>query len=76
MYLLGGAAIGWLSKKQTITTTLSCEAEYAAACAFTWHTTWLRNVFEGLGYKQEVPTSIYCNNQAAISLSHDFQFHM
>lgn len=74
-YLLGGAAIGWLSKKQTVTATSSCEAEYVAASACSRHITWLRNMFDGLGYKQETPTQVYCDNQAAISLSHDFQFH-
>lgn len=33
MYLLGGATIGWLSKKQMITATSSCKAEYVAASA-------------------------------------------
>lgn len=74
-YLLGGATIGWLSKKQTVTATSSCKAEYVAISACAWHITWLRNVFKGLGHQQEVPTSIYCDNQAAISLSHNFQFH-
>ena len=75
VYFLAGAAIGWLSKEQTMTATSTCESEYMAASACTRHITWLRTMFQDLGYKQENPTPIYCDNQAAIALSHDFQFH-
>lgn len=76
VYLLGGAVIGWLSKKQSIVATSTCKAEYVATLECTWHVTWLRNMFSGLGFPQTIPTQIYCNNQAAIMLSKDFQFHV
>lgn len=75
VFLLGGASIGWISKKQSITATLTCEAEYGAAAACARHVLWLRNLFLGLGYTQKTSTPIFCDNQAAISLSRDFQFH-
>ena len=75
IYFLAGAAIGWLLKKQTVTATSTCKAKYVAASACTRHVTWLRTMFQDLGYRQEDPTPIFCDNQAAISLSHDFQFH-
>ena len=31
VYFLGGAAIGWLSKKQSATATSSCESKFVAA---------------------------------------------
>ena len=45
----------------------------AAACAR--HVTWLQNLFLCPGFPQDGPTQIYCDNQAAISLTKDFQFH-
>ena len=64
-----------MSKKQSITASSTCDAKYVAAAACTWHVTWLRNLLLCLGFPQPGPTSIYCNNQAAISLTKDFQFH-
>ena len=64
-----------MSKKQSITATSTCDAEYVAAAACTRHVTWLRNLLLCLGFPQPCPTAIYCDNQAAISLTKDFQFH-
>ena len=75
VFLLGGASIGWMSKKQSITATSTCEAEYVAAAACARHILLLRNVFLDLGFPQQGSTPIFCDNQAAISLSRDFQFH-
>ena len=62
-------------KKQSVTATSTCDAKYVAAAACTWHATWLCNLLLCLGFPQSGPTSIYCNNQATISLTKDFQFH-
>ena len=74
-YIIGGAAIGWMSKKQTVTATSTCDSEYVAAAACTRHVTWLRNLLQCLDFPQISATQIYCDNQAAISLTKDFQFH-
>ena len=36
---------------------------------------WLRNLLEGLGYLQKEPTVLYSDNQSAINLTQDTQFH-
>ena len=74
-FLLGGAAIGWLSKKQAVTTKSTCDAEYVSAATCARHVNWLRNLFLYLGFPLTIPTPIYCDNQAAISLTKNFQFH-
>ena len=74
-YIMGGAAIGWLSKKKSITAISTCDAEYVAAAACARHVTWLRNLFLCSGFAQDAPTQLFCDNQAAISLTKDFQFH-
>lgn len=73
--MLGGAAISWISKKQTVTATPTCEAKYVAASICTQHVNWLWNLFKGLECPQEKSTVIFCNNHSTISLSKDFQFH-
>ena len=75
IHLIGGAAISWLSKRQSITATSTCEAEYVAASQCTRHVAWLRALLDGLGYRQDIATVIFCDNQSAIALSKDFQFH-
>ena len=74
-FLLGRAAIGWLSKKQTITTNSACDAKYVSAAPCARHINWLRNLFLCLDFPPTVPTLIYCNNQATVSLTNNFQFH-
>ena len=73
-YLIGGAVIGCMSKKQTVTATSMCDSEYIAAAACTRHVTWLRNLLQCLNFPQISPTLIYCDNQAAISLTKIFNF--
>ena len=36
---------------------------------------WLKNLFEELGYKQIKPTTLYEDNNAAIKIGRDSQFH-
>ena len=38
-YIIAGAVIGWMSKKQSVTATSTCDAEYVAAAACTRHIT-------------------------------------
>ena len=53
----------------------STEAEYTAISHATRQAIWLRNLLEGLGYPQEEPTVLYSDNQSAITLTRDAQFH-
>lgn len=74
-YLLGGAAISWSCKKQTTIALSSTEAEYTAIAHAMRQAIWLRYLFEGLGYAQTEPTIIFGDNQSAIALTQDAQFH-
>jgi len=65
----------WNSKKQTTTALSSTEAEYTAILHATRQAIWLQNLLEGLGYTQEEPTVLYSDNQSAIILTRDAQFH-
>ena len=75
LFSLGGRVISWSSRKQQTVATSSCEAEYMAASYCTKEALWLRNLLEHLGIAQRNPTTIYCDNQGAISLTKDASLH-
>jgi hypothetical protein len=75
VFLLAGGAISWNSKKQTTIALSSIEAEYAALAHATRQGIWLCNLFSELGLEQLLAIKIFCDNQPAIAISQDPQFH-
>jgi hypothetical protein len=74
-FMLGGATYAWSSKKQTTVATSSTEAEYTALAHATRFAVWSRYLLEEMGHSQESPTVIYEDNQAALALARDPQYH-
>jgi hypothetical protein len=70
-FMLAGGAIAWSSKRQPCTALSTMEAEYMAATHSTIQATWLRYLFDELGFQQTEPTDLFCDNQAAITISRD-----
>ncbi|PKA52883.1 Retrovirus-related Pol polyprotein from transposon TNT 1-94 [Apostasia shenzhenica] len=66
---MGSGAISWSSRKQSIVTLSTTEAEFVAASACVCQAIWLRNILEEIHFKQEGSTLIYCDNISAIKLS-------
>ena len=62
IFCFNGSPITWQSKRQTIVTTSSTEAEYVAAYEGTKEAMWLRNLFEDMGCVPEGPTILYEDN--------------
>ena len=75
VFLLGGAAITWASKKQNSVALSTVEAEYMALSVATQEAIWLRQLQEELGMKDAGPTLIYEDNQGAISMAKNPVFH-
>ena len=75
IFLLGGCAISWRSKKQSIVALSSTEAEYVALCEAAQETTWLRNLLHDIGLQQEQPTTVFEDNQGALALAHNPRDH-
>ena len=74
-YSLGSGVISWQARKQKTVAASSCEAEYIAAFEASKEAIWLRTLLDGISYSPTTPTTILCNNNAAISLSEDPLLH-
>jgi hypothetical protein len=73
--MLGGAAISWSSKKQTTVALSSTEAEYIAASNAGKEAVWLRRLLTNLGIDSSQPTILHVDNQSAIAISKNPEFH-
>ncbi len=63
------AVITWKSGKQGVTTQSTTEAEFIALWKGGQEAQWLRNLYQELGYAQEKPTMIYCDNTSAVAIA-------
>ena len=75
VFLIGGGAVTWSSKKQPIITLSTTEAEYIAAAHAMKEAMWLRTFVGELTTLLSTLTTIFCDNQVAIALSKDGQYH-
>ena len=76
VFVVGGGAITWRSKKWTTIALSSTEAEYIALSEAGREACWLRNLYEELGYPQNSPNIIKGDNEGSISMvKKNPQFH-
>ena len=75
VFIVGGGAITWRSKKQTTITLSSTEAEYIALSEAGREACWLRSLYEELGYIQTAPNLIKGDNDGSIAMARNPQFH-
>lgn len=75
VFLAGGGAITWRSKKQTTIALSSTEAEYVALSEAGREACWLRNLYDEIGYKPPKPTLIRGDNDGSIAMARNPQFH-
>lgn len=69
VFYLGDSAISWASKKQSVVTLLTTEAEYVAAASSATQCVWLRTILDQLGLKQGEGPSIWCDNSSTVQLT-------
>ena len=74
-FLIDGAAISWASRKQELVTLSTAEAEYVAATHVAKESIWLRRLIKPLFGPITSPTPLFCDNQAAIRLATDDNYH-
>ena len=75
VFTMGSGAISRSSKKQSLTALSTAEAEYIAVSAATQEALWLRAILRQVGRDPIGPTTIRCDNQAALELSKDHGSH-
>lgn len=75
LFTLAGGVISASSKRQYLVTLSLTEAEYIAYCQATKETVWLQLLLKELGHLQLEPTTLSCDNNSAILLANNPEFH-
>ncbi len=73
--MLNGGPVAWTSRRQQGVATSTTESEYTAAFEATKETVWVRNLLSHVGTAQTLPTKLHCDNQSAIKMVHNPEFH-
>jgi len=70
LFTLGGTAVSWKSKRQSVVALSTCEAEYIASCSAAKEAIYLgRLLFDMLGATSTPPVPIHVDNDGAIDLT-------
>jgi hypothetical protein len=72
---LGGSPISWRTKKQSVVSRSSAEAEYRAMASTTCELLWLRQLLLDLMVPLSSPIPLHCDNQAAMHIARNPVFH-
>ena len=75
VFQIGGTAITWQSKKQTCVALSTAEAEYVALAGTAQEAVWLKHLYQELAHSPDKPVLIKEDNQAAIAISKNPQYH-
>ena len=70
-----GNLVTWRSKKQTVVARSSAEAELRSAAHGVCEALWLKMLLEELKVSVTAPLKIFCDNKAAINISHNPLHH-
>jgi hypothetical protein len=75
VFQLSGSAITWRSKKQTVVALSTAEAEYIALASAAQEAVWLKRLISDLQGSEEKTITIYEDNQSAICMGKNQQYH-
>ena len=68
VFVVNNGPISWMSRKQTLIATSTCEAEYGAAFEAAKQVIWLRRLMSELGCTADCPTPLAIDNNGAIAV--------
>jgi len=74
-FLIDGGAVSWSSKRQEIVSLSTTESEYIAATHGMKEALWLRSLLSEVFGPISKATTLFSDNQAAIALTQDHQYH-
>jgi len=74
-FLIDGGAVSWFSKHQEIVSLSTTESEYVAATHGMKEAIWLCSLLSEVFEPIKPPTTLFSDNQAAIALTRDHQYH-
>jgi hypothetical protein len=74
-FIINGGAVSWSAKQQEIISLSTTESEYIAAMYAAKEALWLRQIILQLFGTSLAPTTLFCDNQSAIALSKEHQYH-
>ena len=74
-FIIDGGAVLWCSRKQELVTLSTAEAEYVAATHAAKECIWLRRLTGELFPELQTKTTLFCDNQAALKLATDDNYH-
>ena len=75
VFKAAGGAITWASKKQKSVSLSTTEAEYACMADAAREAVWLQNLHDELGFGKKGPTLIHGDNQGALAIANNPQYH-
>jgi hypothetical protein len=76
VFLIDRGAVSWSSKQQEIVSLSTTKSEYVAATHGGKEALWLRSLISKVFSNITSPTTLFSDNQAAIALMHDNQYHL
>jgi hypothetical protein len=74
-FLLHGGAVSWAAKRQEIVSLSTTESEYVAVTHASKEALWLRSLITQLFDVELGPSTLFSDNQSAIALTKDHQYH-
>lgn len=76
-FLVDGGAVSWSTKRQEIVSLSTTESEYIAATHASKEALWLRSLISQVfgPFPLDTATTLFSDNQSAIALSKDHQYH-
>jgi hypothetical protein len=74
-FIIHGSAVSWSAKRQNIISLSTTESEYVAATHAAKEALWLRSLITQLFDQKLLPTTLFSDNQSAIALTKDHQYH-
>ena len=74
-FIINGGAVSWSSKRQEIVSLSTTESEYVTATYAAKEALWLRSFISQIFGTTLSPTTLFSDNQSAIALAKDQQYH-